>query len=213
MLVVTVVGVATFGRRLAAALAALSAAAWFDFFHTQPHYSFTIRTNDDLITAGLLLLVGLAVGELAVRSRRNRAAAAEGSTDIARIHAIAQLVASGEAPEFVVIAVASELRSILSLRDCRFEPGAAADARPIARIQRDGDVTLNDIRWGVGTMGLPGKNVELLVEGGGHVFGRFLLTPNPGQPIPFDKRLVAVALADQVGSALATSAIKGEPHG
>jgi len=203
ILVAVVVAVATLGRRLSAALAALSAAAWFDFFHTRPHYSFTINAHDDVVTALVLLVVGLAVGELAVRSRRHRAAAVDSSSDIARIHAIAELAASGEQPDFVIMAVASELTEILALRDCRYEAYSPFD-KPSARIERNGEVTLGQFRWGVDTMGLPTKQVELLVESRGHPVGRFILTPTPGQPIPFDKRLVAVALADQVGAALAT---------
>ena len=203
VLVVVVVAVATLGRRFAAVVAALSAAAWFDFFHTQPHYSFTIKAHDDVVTACVLLVVGIVVGELAVRSRRHKAAAVEGSTDIARIHAIAELAASGEEPEFVIMAVASELTQILALRDCRYEPYSPVD-KPSARIERNGEVTLGQFRWGVDTMGLPTKHVELLVEGQGRHVGRFVLTPTPGEPIPFDKRLVAIALADQVGAALAT---------
>jgi len=203
VLVAVVVAVATLGRRFAAAVAALSAAAWFDFFHTQPHYSFTINAHDDLVTACVLLVVGLLVGELAVRGRRHRAAAADGSTDIARIHAVAELAASGEQADFVIMAVASELTQILALRDCRYEAYSPVD-KPSARLERNGEVTLGQFRWGVDTMGLPTKQVELLVEGRGHHLGRFILTPTPGQPIPFDKRLVAIALADQVGAALAT---------
>ncbi len=50
-------------------------------------------------------------------------------------------------------------------------------------------------------MGLPGKQVELVVQGYGRVFGRFLLTPTPGLPVTFDRRIIAVALADQVAAA------------
>lgn len=203
VLVAVVVAVAVVGRRGAAIVSALSAAAWFDFFHTKPHYSFTISAHGDVVTAGVLLVVGLTVGELAVRSRRHREAAVDSSADIGRIHAIAELAASGEEPEFVTMAVASELTQILALRDCRYEPYSPVD-RPSARIERNGEVTLGQFRWGVDTMGLPTKHVELLVDAQGRHLGRFILTPTPGQPIPFDKRLVAIALADQVGAAMVT---------
>ncbi|MBV8159694.1 MAG: DUF4118 domain-containing protein [Acidimicrobiia bacterium] len=203
VLVAVVVAVATLGRRFSAAVAALSAAAWFDFFHTRPHYSFTINAHDDVVTAVVLLVVGLVVGELSVRRRRHHAAAVDGSTDIARIHAIAELAASGEKPDFVIMAVASELRDLLSLRDCRYETFTPCD-RPAARIERTGEVSVGQLRWGVESMGLPTKQVELLVEGRGRPLGRFILTPTPGKPVPFDKRLVAIALSDQVGAALAT---------
>ena len=43
LLVVAVVAVAAAGSRIAGALAAVSAAAWFDFFYTLPYERFTIR--------------------------------------------------------------------------------------------------------------------------------------------------------------------------
>ena len=51
----------------------------------------------------------------------------------------------------------------------------------------------------------PGTDTELLVEGGGVFQGRFLMTPSPGARPTLEQRLLAVALADQVGAALATS--------
>jgi hypothetical protein len=206
VLVVVVVAISVLGRRWAAALSAMSAALWFEFFHTRPYYRFTINAHDDLVSAILLLGVGLAVGELAVRGRRHRAAAKEGSNEIARIHAVAERVAGGEPAEFGVVVVANELRDLLSLRDCRFDRYTRGpDDKPIARIERSGDVVLGELRWGVHSMGLPGKEVELLVQGQGRTLGRFLLEPTPGMPVSFDRRVVAVALADQVGAALASA--------
>jgi K+-sensing histidine kinase KdpD len=200
-LVVVVVAVATFGHRLATVVSAISAAAWFDFFHTRPYYSFTISTHDDVVTAVLLLVVGIAVGELAIRTRRSVFAARTGSSDIANLHAIAELVAGGEKPEIAVVTVASELRRLFGLRDCTFERAPFESNPRIARFERSGNVVVGELSWGVGTMGLPGRQVELVVSGFGRTFGRFLLTPTPGRPVTFDRRIIAVALADQVAAA------------
>lgn len=200
-LVVVVVAVATLGHRLATVLSAVSAAVWFDFFHTRPYYSFTISTHDDVVTAVLLLVVGIAVGELAIRTRRSVLAARTGSSDIANLHAIAELVAAGEKPEIAVVTVASELRRLFGLRDCTFERAPFESNPRIARFERSGNVVVGELSWGVGTMGLPGKQVELVVSGFGRTFGRFLMTPTPGHPVSFDRRIIAVALADQVAAA------------
>ncbi|WP_417851947.1 DUF4118 domain-containing protein [Streptomyces lutosisoli] len=48
ILVVVVVAVAAIGSRAAGALAALSAAAWFDFFLTRPYERFSISGSDDI---------------------------------------------------------------------------------------------------------------------------------------------------------------------
>jgi hypothetical protein len=58
----------------------------------------------------------------------------------------------------------------------------------------------------VHSIGFPGKEVELPVIGHGLVLGRYVLVPTPAEPVSFDKRIVAVALADQVGAVLAAPA-------
>lgn len=73
LLVVTVVAVAAAGNRMAGALAAVSAAAWFDFFFTQPYERLTIRHSSDVTTFVLLLAVGMAVSQLAAWARRLKA--------------------------------------------------------------------------------------------------------------------------------------------
>jgi hypothetical protein len=204
VLCATVVAVAMTARRPAAVAAAVSAAMWFDFFHTRPYDRFTIDSRDDVVTAVVLLAVGVLVGELALRGRRHWLAAAERSDEITRIHAIAELVADGEPPDHVVIAVAQELRLLLELRDVRFEPGSLwSDAKPLARLVRSGDVVIGELLWPVDKMGFPGNEVQLIVQGQGLTFGRYLMARTAGEPVSFERRVVAVALADQVGAAFA----------
>jgi GAF domain-containing protein len=50
-----------------------------------------------------------------------------------------------------------------------------------------------------------GTDIELLVESGGRLQGRFLMRPDPDTPLTREQLLVAVALADQAGAALAAS--------
>jgi K+-sensing histidine kinase KdpD len=59
--------VAAAGYRLAGVLAALSAAVWFDFFLTVRYERFTITRRTDIETTKLILAVGIAVTEIAVR--------------------------------------------------------------------------------------------------------------------------------------------------
>ena len=86
VVVVVVVGVAAIGNRAAGGLAALSAAAWFDFFFTLPSYRFTIRASADITTAVLLLVVGVAVSQLASRARRLQVIAITDAGYLAQIH-------------------------------------------------------------------------------------------------------------------------------
>lgn len=202
VLVVVVVAVSTLGRRTAGLVAAVSSAVWFDFFHTRPFYSFAIKSHDDVVTAGLLLVVGVIVGELAVRTRRHRETAVTQGYDISRIHLIAEMVADGERADFIVMAVASELRDLLTLSDVRFERAPFDDEKPIPMLDRSGNVYIGAIEWGADSMGLP-TTVALSVDGNGRQWGRFVLSPTAGLPVPFERRVVAVALADQAGAALA----------
>jgi hypothetical protein len=204
LLAAVVVGVAMTGQRLASYVAALSAMVWFDFFHTKPYETFTITRHQDIVTAVVLLLVGVLVGELAIRGRRHWIAATERTDEITRIHRAAELVADGEPAEHVVMVVARELHDLLSLRDCRFDAGDHfVDERAIARLERNGDVHFGQFNWGVDKLGFPSDEVELLVQSQGQTFGRYVLHRTPGEPVPFERRVVAVALADQVGAAFA----------
>ncbi|MGH9081130.1 MAG: DUF4118 domain-containing protein [Acidimicrobiales bacterium] len=199
--VVVTVAIATSGRRGAAALAALVSAATFDFFLTHPYQSFRIDDQADLTTELLFVVVGLIVGELAARGRRYRTAAAEGRYGLDRIHGVGEQIVKGEDPDFIMMNVATQLRELLALQDCRF-----TGDRPSGKgawIQTDGTVRLNPLRWPAASVGLPTRQVELPVRGGGRVLGTFILTPTPGEPISHERCVVAVALTDQLGAALA----------
>lgn len=75
-----------------------------------------------------------------------------------------------------------------------------------AWIDHDGTVRLNPLRWPTATAGLPTTQVELPVRGGGKILETFLLTPTPVVPVGHEQCLVAVALVDQLGAALAHEA-------
>ena len=200
VLVVVTVAISSWGHRAAAAVAALVAAASFDFLLTRPYGSFRISRQADLTTEMLFVIVGLLVGGMAARGRRHQQAAARGRLELWRIHDLGERIADGEDPDFVLIAVASELRELLSLQDCRFvrdQPSGKG-----AWIANDGTVRLNPLRWPTATAGLPTKQVELPVRGGGRVLGTFILTPTPAAPISQEQCVVAVALVDQLGAAL-----------
>ena len=204
-LLLVVVAVAANGYRPAGFLAAASAAAWFDFFLTRPYERFTITRREDIETTVLLLVLGIAVTEIAVWGRRQHAAASRRAGYLEGINAAAQAVASGSSPSALIEQVASQLTRVLSLESCRFQYGAAGLGRP-ARMRHDGTVEAAQQPWDVDAAGFPpGTDTELLVEAGGVFQGRFLMTPGRGAHPTLEQRLLAVALADQVGAALATS--------
>ncbi|MFF5229526.1 DUF4118 domain-containing protein [Dactylosporangium sp. NPDC000521] len=200
VLVVVVVAVAANGNRLAGALAALSAAAWFDLFLTEPYGRFTIAASADIATAVLLLVVGLAVSQLAARARRLYLVTITDADHLAQIERTTALVQSGAESRVVVDQVRTQLVDLLHLQGCQFEYGKLL-GRP-ARLERDGSITQGRARRHPNRDELPGEEVELRASAAGQFYGRFMLQPTPGAAVPLQARLVAVTLADQAGAAL-----------
>jgi hypothetical protein len=200
ILVVVVVAAAALGHRLAGALAALSAALWFDFFFTRPYQQLSISKPADLTTAVLLLLVGLAVSQLAAHARRLQVVAVTDAGYLAELHHTAQLSQSTTSSVTVVDHVRAQLVGLLHLRACRFEYGTLLGHPP--RLEQDGSVSLFHNHWDVDRLGLPQEEIELRVFANGRFYGRFMMDPTPGVVPSLQARLVAVTLADQTGSAL-----------
>jgi K+-sensing histidine kinase KdpD len=204
VMILVVVAVAANGYRLAGYLAALSVAGWFDFFLTQPYETFSITRRTDIETTVLLLVIGIAVTEIAVWGRRQHVAASRRAGYLDGISSAARAVAAGGSASALIEQVTGQLTQLLSLRSCLFQPGVAGVGRP-ARLRHDGSVTIGQRAWNVNAEGFPASfDTELLVESGGLFQGRFLMTPEPGGRPTLEQRLLAVALADQVGAALAT---------
>ena len=200
VLVAVIVAIAVIGSRTAGYLATISATVWFDFFLTRPYQRLQITHRPDIETAVSLFVVGIVVTELAARSRRHSQAAAEQSDYVGLIYSLSELVASGVPAVEVIERAWADLVGLLHLRSCRYDGGPSERER--LRIDHDGQVVLGDRIWGVDELGLPGPEIELLVHDRGQTLGRFVLTPTPGFPVPLQRRVVAVALADQVGSVL-----------
>jgi K+-sensing histidine kinase KdpD len=205
VLIFAVVVVAANGYRLAGIIAAISAAVWFDFFLTRPYERFSITRSMDIETTVLILVIGVAVTEVAVWGRREHLAATRRAGYLAGINAAAEAVAVGHSPPTLIDDVSERLTHLLSLRSCTFQYGVAGLGRP-ARLQHDGRVTVGDVNWDAAKDGLPTQvDTELLVESGGILRGRFLLAPEPESRPTLEQLLVAIALADQIGAALAAS--------
>jgi len=202
LLVVAVVAIACLGNRLAGALAALSAAVWFDFFFTVPYDRLTISRSADVITFALLLAVGVAVSQMAAWARRLKAVTVQDASYFTRIVTSAALTQQA-APYDVVEHVRRQLIDVLGLQDCRFEYGKLLGQPP--RLEPDGSIRTRHGQYPVDLSGLPAEDVELRTFSNGQYTGRFMLTPNPGAKPSQRARLVAVALADLAGHAVGDS--------
>src|SRR5262249_40904514 len=108
-------------------------------------------------------------------------------------------VAAGGSTAELIEQVSARLTELLSLRSCEFQYGKAGLGRP-ARLQKDGRVVTERRTWDVAE-GLPDDtDLELLVEYGGVLQGRFLMRPRPQAHPTLEQRLVAIALADPGGA-------------
>jgi len=213
LMVVVVLGAAA-GGRAAGAVSAGAAALSFDFFQTQPYHSLRIGSRDDIETAVLLLVAGLIVGQIAARAQVGRVAVEAGRSEIQRIHHLAELTAQGRPASDVIDTATAELTQLLSLQSCRFERPPYADT--FERLEHSGVVTVPKRLITVSRMGrhgleFPSEGVALLVLNRGHDIGRFVLVPTPGEGASLEQRVVAVALADQVGAAVAAGDDRDDP--
>jgi K+-sensing histidine kinase KdpD len=204
LLVLVIVAVASFEIRPAGVVAAVSSAVWFDFFLTVPFNRLTIENQDDIESTILLVVIGAAVTEIAIWGRRQQARASRQSGYLAGVMTTSNAVASGGSTQTVIDQVRTELIAVLRIDDARFLAGGKRAHEP--QLNSDGSVTHKSRILKIERDGLPtSAETELVVQHGGVVRGRFLLTASTRIARPdLEQRLVAVALADQVGAALAS---------
>ena len=118
------------------------------------------------------------------------------------------MTARGEHAGDILEAAERELQDLLDLRQCRFEP--APSRREIPRIERTGAIHSRHHRFTLsGGLVLPAHGIGLPVWGRGIVQGQFVLVPSPDTGASVEQRLMAVAIADQVGAALAVTPPSG----
>jgi hypothetical protein len=95
---------------------------------------------------------------------------------------------------------------VLALAECRFEGIDALD-RPL--LGPGGSLLCGHRRFADGGFTLPDEGVAVAVEGAGRRFGYLLGTPVRGIGVSLERRRVAMALADQLGLALAAAGRPG----
>lgn len=119
VLVVWVVGAAATGDRVAAVRAAVSAGVWFDFFLTEPYLAFTIANAHDIEATSLLVVIGLAVSELALWGYRQQKQAARRSGYLEGVLGAARSVAEGTLPlPGVLQVVGRQVSEVLGADSC-----------------------------------------------------------------------------------------------
>jgi hypothetical protein len=189
------------------------AAAWFDFFFTVPYDRFTIRSSGDVTTFALLLVVGVAVSQLAAHARRLKVIAITDAGYLAQLHETASVAQAARSPDDVVAYVREQLITLLDLAACRFEHGSLLGHPP--RLEPDGTILDGHVRRDVEQSGMPGEDVELRHHRPGHPCrpvswpscwptrpaGRL---PHPRPPANTEKPAQAVQKKSQPGTHIGT---------
>ena len=204
-LVVPVLIAAVLGGRLAGALSALSAALCFDFFFTVPYQSLRIAGSNDISSFIVLLVVALISAEVGIRARRGGHSARESRSDLDRLYRVIELAARGGDIEDVVSSARAELIGLFGLLDCAFETTPSESALP--RLGMHGAIEGAQLVATHTDFLLPPGGVEIPVIGRGQEFGRLILFASESVRASLQKRLVAVAIADQLGITLATKSV------
>lgn len=198
ILVLLVVGASATGDRTSGILTALASAVGFDFFLTAPYLNLQIANAEDIELAVLLLLVGLAVNELALWGGRQRAAASERAGFISGVLESADLAAQGALPAEAVGTVAGHIWHTLGAERVTYQSGPPS--QDCAVVQRDGTVTLQGVTLNVAADGLPtDRYTAVPVIQGERSVAHFLVTTATRLVRPRPEQLrVAVLLADQI---------------
>jgi hypothetical protein len=207
VLALVVAAAGAVGGRAAGAVSALTAAASFDFFHTRPYLSLLIHDRDDVEMTVILLVVGLLAAQLARPGRVAARAQPGGPDGLDRVRLVADQVAAGRESVDVIAAARAELIALLDLVGCRFEPAPFETRRDLPHLERNGCLAGRRYLLQPGRelmLELPETGMAVPVTSRGReIVGRFVLLARPGTGATLEQRVVAVAIADQVGASLA----------
>ena len=169
----TVVGVALSFGRSAAAMSALLGVAAFDFVFVEPRWSFAVTDAQYLVTFGVLLLVGLVIGQLAAGLQAQAKAAQERERRVRGLYAMSRDLGAALVPEQVAEIAARFLRAEFGTATAVLTPPLMATTGrevltvlPGAAVQPD----LGVAQWafdhgqpaGQGTNTLPASNCLML---------------------------------------------------
>lgn len=200
VLVLLVIGAASAAGRWGGVVAGLTASISYNFFHTKPYLTVRIADVRDIATVGLLIAVGLAVGELGVARARQSAARRSHLRTARSLEQVNAALAAGAELAVVWPVVQHGLVDTLGVRAARFEPGEHVDELPL--IAHDGHVHVRSRRYVDGGFVLPEQGVALAVEANGEHLGRIRLDPDPSIGVSLEQRRAAVALSDALALAL-----------
>lgn len=152
ILVLVVVGVSFGGLRVASAVSAVVAGLAYNFFWTEPYFTLFISDPGQVATVILLVLAGVAVGNLSAWAQRQQASAATRRGYLDELRAVSQPAEDGSAAVARIEAVSVALGSVLGAATVHYRPGVGPQR---TLLHPDGSLTRSGRPVDVERSGLP----------------------------------------------------------
>lgn len=155
VLVLVVAVISAAGLRPAGLVAAVTTGLAYDYFWTEPYYSFRIFDAQDIVTVLLLVLVGGAIEQLSWWGGRQRATAARRLDYLTALRHAAEPIAP-ETHAAALQAISDTMSAVLDADGSRL---VLDEALPRTVLHSDGSVTRAGRAMDVDTDGLPSDDV------------------------------------------------------
>jgi K+-sensing histidine kinase KdpD len=155
VLVLVVALVSATGLRPAGLVAALTTGLAYDYFWTEPYYSFRIFDTQDILTVVLLVVVGAAIEQLSWWAGRQRAVADRRLDYLTALRRAAEPIAP-KTHAATLQAISETVSSVLDADGCRL---VLDEPVPATVLHGDGSVTRAGRPMEVDTDGLPSDDI------------------------------------------------------
>jgi hypothetical protein len=188
------------GGRRAGGATAVVAAVSFNFFHTRPYLSLDMDHGRDVLTLVLMVLLGLAAGEIARQGRLAVLDARHTRQALHRLGDMAEIAAHGGVTDEVVARVEHILAVDLRAAAVRVEVPAGPGDLPLVR--RTGNVEPAPGHRVSPAVELVDGPVALPITFGAERLGRLVIDPGPGRHLDHEGVATAATAADQLAVAL-----------
>lgn len=204
VLVLAVAVVSAAGLRPAGLVAAVTTALAYDYFWTEPYYSFRIFNTNDILTVLLLVLVGGAIEQLSWWAGRQRATAARRLDYLTALRRAAEPIAP-ETQAAALEAISDMVSTVLNADSSRLVLG---ERLPTTVLHDDGSVTRAGRVMDVDSDGLPTDDIIAIpVPRPDHRPGYFAVTAATHVARPrAEQRQVAALLSRLAAGSLALDA-------
>jgi hypothetical protein len=194
VMVLPVLAVSVVAGVRAGAFAALVGAAAYAVLLTEPYYRFSVADTDDLVETVVLLAIGLVVGALSDRSRRDRTITGARGREVDAVTRFLHDVSTADGSDAVASAAERAIVALLSARECEWRPGYHGTVGAV--LGADGSLSTGTSAPAVGSgLDVLPPTVEIPVGSGAVELGRFVVRTDPNAAVSIEERRAAVGVA------------------